>query len=328
MDLGNNNTLLTDKENILLSQASCIVFDKQNNSVKAVGNEAYSIFEKSHQDLKTIKPLRWGVISDYESANAMIQKMVSSVFSKSSRLAGFDTIISGVPFSTTEVERRALRNTLDQFRSRRSHLLFEPLAAAIGMGLNIREPDGKMIIDIGGGLTEIVVISLSGIAVFQSTKIAGDTFSEEIQDYFRRNYAMAIGLKTAERVKIEVGSVIEKLDDSPQPMLVRGKDIQLGIPVSRKIDHSEVARILDSSIVSIEESIVQTLEVCPPELAADIYSNGIYVTGGGALLRGLKIRLENKIGLPVYVDEHPLISVSKGISTTLSEPGKFKSILI
>lgn len=328
IDLGNNNTLLTDNENILLSQATCIVFDKQNNSVKAIGDEAYSIFEKSHHDLKTVKPLRGGVIADYDSATTMIHEMVAKVFSKMTRFKGFDTIISGVPFSTTEVERRALRNSLEQFRSRRSNLIFEPLAAAMGMGLDIREPEGKMIVDIGGGITEIVVISLSGIAVFQSTKTAGDTFSEEIRDYFRRSYGMAIGLKTAEQIKIGVGSVVDQLTDPPPTMLVRGKDIQEGIPISRKIDFSEVSVILNKSIISIEECIIQALEVCPPELAADIYSKGIFITGGGALLRGIKQRLERKIGLPVHVDAHPLLSVSKGISKTLHSPAKFKSILI
>ncbi|NOT74691.1 MAG: rod shape-determining protein [Cyclobacteriaceae bacterium] len=328
IDLGNDNTLLTDKENILLSQASYIVFDRENNSVKAVGNDAYTIFEKSHYNLKTVKPLVRGVIADYESASRMIREMVSKIYARSTRLRGFDTIISGVPYSTTEVERRALRDTLDQFNARKSFLLFEPLAAAMGMGLNIREPDGKMIVDIGGGITEIVVISLSGIAVFQSSRVAGDIFNEEIQDFFRRHHGMSIGLRTAEQIKIQVGAVMNDIVNPPAPMMVRGKDILEGIPVNRQTDHKEIAEVLNKSITSIEESIVQTLETCPPELAGDIYSNGIYVTGGGALLRGLKERLETTIGLKTHIDQHPLLSVTKGISKTLSDPSKFKSILV
>ncbi len=328
IDLGNNNTLLTDKENILLSQPSYIVFDKNNNSVKAVGTTAYDIYEKNHEDLKAVKPLRWGVISDYESASKMIRELVSKVHSRRTRLRGFDNIISGVPFATTEVERRALRDALDQFNSRKRHLLFEPLAAAMGMGLDIRQPDGRMIIDIGGGITEIVVISLAGIAVFSSTKVAGDSFNEDIQDHFRRERGITIGLKTAERVKIQVGSALEKISDPPEPYQVHGKDILEGIPVVRKTDHCEIARVLDKSLRSIEEDILHTLEACPPELAADIWTNGVHVTGGGALLRGLKERLESRIQLKVHIDPHPLLSVTKGISKALASPEKFKNLFI
>ncbi len=172
-------------------------------------------------------------------------------------------IVAGIPFYTTEVERRALRDAMGQFNARRTHMVYEPLAAAMGIGLNIREPDGKMLIDIGGGITEIVVISLSGIAAFQSLKVAGDTFDEEIQDHFRRNYNMAIGLKTAEQIKIKVGAVMDDLKEIPEPFQVRGKDMIEGMPVTRMINHSEVVYILEKSISSIEHSVVQTLETCP-----------------------------------------------------------------
>jgi len=270
--------------------------------------------------------MRWGVISDYDSASRMIHGMVRQVY-KRNWLAGFDRIISGVPFSTTEVERRALRDSLEQFNARKTHLLFEPLAAAIGMGLNIREPEGKMIIDIGGGITEIVVISLSGVAVFQSLKIAGDTFTEEIQDHFRRSHNLAIGWKTAEQIKFNAGAAIPALKEIPEPMLVKGKNILNGIPVVHMTDHYEIARVLDKSLQSIEQAIVQTLEVCPPELAADVYMNGIYLTGGSALLRGLADRLQHKIQLPVHLDQEPLLSVSKGISQALRDPKKFEAVL-
>lgn len=327
IDLGNNNTLLTDQNQILLSQPSFIVFDVLKHSVKAVGQEAYHIFEKNHEQLKPVKPLRWGVIADYDSASVMINELVSRVYRKN-WFNRFDRIISGVPFCTTEVERRALRDSLDQFNARNTHLLFEPLAAAVGMGLNIREPEGKMVIDMGGGITEIVVISLSGVATFQAIKVAGDTLTEEIQDYFRRAHNMAIGWKTAEHLKIQVGAATPELINPPAPVTVRGKDVMEGIPVMRKVDHREIAIVLDKSIQAIEQSIIQTLEVCPPELAADIYQNGIHLTGGSALLLGLRERLQKNIHLPVRVDEQPLLSVSKGISQALRDPKKFKAVLI
>jgi len=327
IDLGNNNTLLASADKMLLAQPSYIVFNA-NHSVKAVGEEAFEMFEKTHDELTPVKPLKGGVIADFNSASTMLREMVNRAYSTRSFLSGFDHIISGVPYYTTEVERRALRDALEQFNPRKRSLLFEPLAAAIGMDLNIQEPDGKLVIDIGGGITEIVIISLSGVAAFQSLKVAGDTFDMNIQDYFRRNYNMAIGLKTAEQIKIKIGAACEAIDPVPEMVSVKGKDMVTGIPITRRIDHREVAFILEKSIASIERSIVQTLETCPPELAADIYQNGMYLTGGGSLLRGIKDRFEKNIKLPVHLDEHPLSSVSRGVARVLANPKKFSGVLI
>ncbi|MBX2946760.1 MAG: rod shape-determining protein [Cyclobacteriaceae bacterium] len=327
IDLGNNNTLLASTDKMLLAQPSYIVFNA-NHSVKAVGEKAFEMFEKTHEELTPVKPLKGGVIADFDSASTMLREMVNRAYAKRSFLSGFDHIISGVPYYTTEVERRALRDALDQFNPRKRSLLFEPLAAAIGMGLNIQEPDGKLVIDIGGGITEIVIISLSGVAAFQSLKVAGDTFDVAIQDYFRRSYNMAIGLKTAEYIKIAVGAVWEPLEMTPETLAVKGKDMVTGIPVVRKINHREVAFILEKSISAIERGIIQTLETCPPELAADIYQNGMHLTGGGALLRGIKDRFEHTIKLPVHVDKHALSSVSKGIAGVLANPKKYAAVLI
>lgn len=328
IDLGNNNTVITNESGTLLAQPSYIVFNA-NRGVKAVGEPAFAMFEKSHEELMPVKPLKGGVIADYESATRMIQELVKQVYRKRGLfLSGFDHVISGVPYNTTEVERRALRDALEQINSKKSYLLYEPLAAALGMGLAIREPQGKLVIDIGGGITEIVVISLSGIAAFQSVKVAGDTFDENIQDHFRKNYNIAIGLKTAEQVKIQVGSVLSDLTHAPEPMMVKGKDMITGIPVTRKVGHQEVSMILEKSMTQIETAIIQTLETCPPELAADIYESGIHLTGGGSLLRGMSARLEANIKLNVCIDSDPLRSVSKGIVRTLAAPQDYRSILI
>lgn len=327
LDLGNNNTLVSDEQSILLDQPSYIVFDTKR-SVKAVGEEAYRMFEKSHRDLKPVKPMREGVIADYDSASLMIKEMVQKTSMKGSFYDGYNHIISGLPYTTTGVERRALMNALEQFNARRTNLIFEPLAAALGMGMNIQEPDGKLIADIGGGITEIVVISLSGIACFESLKVSGDTMDADIRDHFRRNYNMGIGLKTAELIKRNVGAVIDKLDDAPAPMVVKGKNLVTGIPVTRIIDHYEVRTVLERSIRAIEAGIIQTLEKCPPELAADIYNNGIHVTGGNALLRGLRERLAATLKLPVTIDDSPLFSVTKGIAQVLRAPDKHRGILL
>jgi rod shape-determining protein MreB len=326
IDLGNNNTLLIDQGGVLSSQPSFIAFDSATHSVKAIGDAAYNMYEKNHTELLPVKPLRGGVIADYESAATMIKEMVRGIYPSSWRNS-FGHIISGVPFATTEVERRALRDALDQFHARKTNLFFEPLAAATGMGLDIRTPEGKMIVDIGGGITEIVVISLSGIAVFHSSKVAGDSFTVEIQDAFRRNFNMSIGFKTAEQVKIQAGLVWPRMKEKPAPVLVRGKDIMEGIPVTRTISSSEVAEILNKPFQSIEEGIIHALEVCPPELAADIYQNGIHITGGGALLHGVRERLEYGLRLPIHIDEEPLLAVSKGIAQALRDPKKFRPVL-
>lgn len=327
IDLGNNNTVLADRNGVLMSAPSFIVFDVSTKKVKAVGDQAYDIVGKSHENLKAVQPLKWGVIADYESAREMIQELVSRTFPGRKWFRGYQEIVSGVPYVATEVERRALRDILDQFNSRKSYLVEEPLAAAIGMGLNIAEAEGKLIVDIGGGITEIVVISLSGIAVFKSIKTAGDAMTEEIRDYLRREYNLLVGWKTAEQIKMNVGAVSTDITNAPAPMIIKGKDLIEGLPVERTIGHHEVCAVLDKPFRMIEESIVHVLETCPPELASDIYGSGIHVTGGGALLRGLTERLHKTIGLPVHIDRDPLLAVSKGTSRVLRDTRGYRSIL-
>ncbi len=328
IDLGNTNTLVRDENRLLVDQPSYIVLDSNRSQVKAVGTQAFRMFEKSHGEFRPIKPLQCGVIADYDSAAKMLHALMKQAYGDKSVLNGYGHIISGVPYSTTLVERRALLNALETLHAKHTWLLFEPLAAALGMGLNIQEPDGKMVIDIGGGITEIVVISLSGIACFQSIKVAGDSMDESIRHYFRKKYNMAIGIRTAEQVKIGVGAVLADLENPPAPMAVKGKELLRGLPATRMVDHAEIASVLEKSVSSIELAIIQTLEMCPPELASDIYVNGIYVTGGNALLRGLKERLQRKLKLHVNIDDDPLLSVSKGVATVLRDPRKYKSVLV
>jgi len=293
-----------------------------------VGDEAYSMFEKTHKEFRPVKPLRGGVIADYDSAAKMLMALMTQAYGPKSLLNGYGDVISGVPYSTTHVERRALLNALESLHPRNMWLIFEPIAAALGMGLDIQQPDGKLIIDMGGGITEIVVISLSGIACFQSIKVAGDAMDESIRHYFRKAYNMEIGIKTAEQVKINVGAVLTEIENPPEPMAVKGKELLRGLPVTRTVDHREIAGVLEKSMAAIELGLIQTLETCPPELASDIYENGVFVTGGNALLRGLQERLERKLKLPVNIDVDPLLSVSKGIATVLRDPRKYRSVLI
>ncbi len=328
IDLGNNNTLLCDQSSLLLSQPSLMVVNELNNRIEAVGDQAYDMLEKTHSNLKPIKPLKGGVISDGESAKRMLKELVGKVRKPSLFPSGFKYLLSGVPYDTTPVEKRALRDALDQFSSRYTHLVHEPLAAALGLGLNIQEPEGKMVVDIGGGITEVVVISLSGIAAFQSIRVAGDALDEEIQDYFRREYNLSIGLKSAEKIKKEIGCIYGPMADRKTVAVVKGKDLMEGIPASRTINQSELTRVLEKPFRQIEECIHQSLEICPPELAADIYQSGIHVTGGNALLKGIKERFAQTFQMPVHIDPLPLLAVSKGIGQVLTAPQKFKAVLL
>ena len=328
IDLGNTNTIVSDNCRILLSQPSYIVLDPESQAVRAVGEKAYNMFEKNPESLLPVKPMKGGVIADYNSAIKMIRQMVTDIAPHRSFFSGYNDIISGIPFYATSVEQQALRDALGQFNSRRTYMVYEPLAAAMGIGLDITTPEGKMLVDIGGGITEIVIISLSGVAAFQSVKAAGDMFDVEIQDHFRKTYNMAIGIKTAEQVKIGVGAVLDKIADAPRPIQVRGKDMVRGIPMVRMIGHQEVSRILERHLVSIENAVIQTLESCPPELAADIYEGGIHITGGNALLRGMRERFEKRLNLPVHIDSQPLLSVSKGVAQVLGSTKRFESILM
>ena len=327
-DIGNNNTLLTDQHNILLSQPSVLVINELNQKVEAIGEKAFEMLEKTHTNLKSVKPLKGGVISDGESAKKMVKELVDKVGKPTLLSGGFNYLISGVPFDTTPVEKRALRDTLEQFTARHTHLVHEPLAAALGMGLNIQEPEGKFVVDIGGGITEVVVISLSGVAAFQSIRVAGDAMDEEIQDYFRRVYNLAIGLKTAEQVKKKIGCVFEPVASDDENLLVKGKDLIEGVPVSKAITQTELCRVLERPFKQIEQCIHQSLEICPPELAADIYRSGIYVTGGNAVLKGLSERMSKIFKLPVHIDPQALFSVSRGVRSILSAPTKYKAILM
>jgi rod shape-determining protein MreB len=327
IDLGNTNTLVGDQNHLLLSEPSVLVVDNENNQIEAVGEKAYKMLEKVHSHLRPIRPLKGGVISDAESAKKMVRELVRKV-SRPSLLTGFKYVISGVPFDTTPVEKRALRDTLEQFNASHIHLVHEPIAAAIGMGLNIQEPEGKLIVDIGGGITEVVVISLSGVASFQSIRIAGDDLDTEIQDYFRKTHHLAIGIKTAEEVKKRIGCVYKPIANSTERVEVKGKDIREGIPASRWIHQVELCQVLEKRFLQIESCIHQSLEMCPPELAGDIYQNGLYITGGNARLKGLQERFTHSFGLPVHIDPHSLLSVSKGVGHILSKPTQFKGVLI
>lgn len=327
IDFGNNNIILTNQDNKLWSQPSFVTLNDYNQSVRAVGKKAYDMLGKVPQNLKVINPMRGGVIADFNAASKMLSALIKKAYPTKTIFSAFNYVISGIPYATTEVERRALRDTLGQFNSSNIFLIFEPIAAALGIGLDIREPDGKFLVDIGGGITESVVISLSGIVNYRSIKTGGESFDDDIQKHFKKNHSIDIGLHMAELVKIKVGAAQELKDNEPEPFHVMGKDAITGIPRGVMVDHREIAYVLNSTLLKIEQAIIQTLEECPPELAGDIYENGIYITGGSALLRGIRDRIEAKVKIPVYQDPDALFSVANGIATLLKAPEVYRPVL-
>jgi rod shape-determining protein MreB len=329
IDLGTANTLIIQKEKIVLDEPSIIAIDKASNKVLAIGREAMQMHEKTHENIKTIRPLKDGVIADFHAAEHMIRGMIKMIDNQKRRLfPASHRMVICIPSGITEVEKRAVRDSAEHAGGKEVYMIQEPLAAAIGIGIDIEQPIGSMIVDIGGGTTEIAVIALSGIVADQSIRIAGDTFNKDILDYMRRQHNLLIGERSAEKIKIEVGSALTELDEAPDDYEIRGRDLMTGIPKVIKISYSEIAFAIDKSVSKIEEAVLRALEISPPELSADIYDNGIHLTGGGALLRGLDKRLALKTKLPIHVAEDPLRAVVRGTGIALKNLGSFKAVLM
>ena len=329
IDLGTANTLIIHNDKVVINSPSIVAIDRTTNKIIAIGEEAKSMQGKTHENIKTIRPLKDGVIADFDASEKMISELIRSIPTLKKRwFSPSLTLVICIPSGITEVEMRAVRESAERVNGKEVHLIHEPMAAAIGIGIDIVKPKGNMVVDIGGGTTEIAVIALSGIVCEKSLKVAGDVLTNDIVYYMRSKHNLYIGDRTAEKIKIEVGSVSESLDDPPEYMHVQGRDLVTGKPKEKIISYTEVAKAIDKSVIRIEDAIMETLSQTPPELAADIYNTGIYLAGGGALLRGLDERLSKKTDLPVYIAEDPLQAVVRGTGIALKNLDKFKSVLI
>lgn len=326
VDLGTANTLIMQNDEIVIDEPSIVAVNRMTNEVIAVGYKAMQMHEKTHENIKTIRPLKDGVIADFQAAEYLIEGLINMIGEKRRFFTHLKMVIC-IPSGITEVEKRAVLDSADHVDSKETYLIHEPMAAALGIGLDVEEPVGNMIIDIGGGTTEIAVIALSGIVSDQSIRTAGDEFTNDIIDYMKRKHNLLIGERTAEQIKINVGAASVELENPPEKYAVNGRDLLTGIPKQVFTNHREVAEAVDKSITKIEEAVLKALEYTPPELASDIYKTGIWLTGGGALLRGLAKRMTKKVKLTVQVADDPLRAVVRGTGLALKNSDRYTFLI-
>jgi rod shape-determining protein MreB len=327
IDLGTANTLIIHNDKVVVDEPSIVAMDVKSGKVIAIGKEALLMEGKTPSRIETIRPLKDGVIADFYAAEEMIRGMIKKITQKKNLIKPSLRMVICIPSGITEVEKRAVKDSAEHAGGKEVYLIHEPMAAAIGIGIDVEEPNGNMVIDIGGGTSEIAVISLGGIVCDKSIRVAGDDFNSDIEEYMRRQHNMMVGTRTAERIKIEVGAALSELDNPPAEFKVHGRDLKTGIPKEQAISYSEIAYALDKSLSKIEAAVLSALEMTPPELSADIYKTGIYLTGGGALLRGLDKRISLKTKLPVHVAEDPLRAVARGTGIALKNIDRFTFLL-
>ena len=317
IDLGTANTLIIHNDKVVVDEPSIVAMERSTGKVLAVGKQAQQMHGKTHEEIKTIRPLKDGVIADFHAAEHMIRGMIKMIPSKNRLFTPSLKMVICIPSGITEVEKRAVRDSAEHAGAKDVYLIHEPMAAAIGIGIDVEEPMGNMVIDIGGGTSEIAVIALGGIVCDKSIRVAGDEFTSDIEEYMRRQHNILIGDRTAEQIKIAVGAASMEIDNPPEDYPVHGRDLMTGIPKEIKVTYLEIAQALDKSIAKIEEAILSALEMTPPELSADIYKTGIYLAGGGAMLRGLDKRIEQKTKLPIHIADDPLRAVARGTGIAL-----------
>jgi len=327
IDLGTANTLIIHHDKVVVDEPSIVARDIQTNEIVAIGTRAQQMQGKTHKKIETIRPLKDGVIADFQSSEQMIRGFIKMIPRKRSLFSPTLKMVICIPSGVTEVEKRAVIDSAEHAGAKEVFLIHEPMAAAIGIGIDVLEPNGNMVIDIGGGTTEIAVISLGGIVTEKSIRIAGDEFTDNIKNYMKTRHNIAIGDTTAERIKINVGSALTELDEPPANYPVHGRDLMTGIPKEIVVTYKEIAVAMNNSIEQIEEAIMSALFQTPPELSADIYNTGLYLTGGGSMLRGLDKRISLKTKLPVYVAEDPLRAVARGTGIALKNIEKFPFLI-
>jgi rod shape-determining protein MreB len=327
MDLGTANTIILCNGKIVVDEPSVVALDDRSDKIVAIGKQAQLMEGKTPAKIKTIRPLRDGVIADFNAAEQMIRGLIKLVNTKNHFFSPSLRIVVCIPSGSTEVEIRAVRDSAEHAGGRDVYMIYEPMAAAIGIGLDVEAPDGNMVVDIGGGTTEIAIISLGGIVSNKSIRIAGDDLTQDIIEYMGRQHNMRVGERTAELIKINVGSALVNLEEPPEDYVVYGPNRMTALPMEVPVSYQEIAHCLDKSVSKIEMAVLSALEATPPELYADIVRNGIYLAGGGALLKGLDKRLSDKINIAFHIADDPLHAVARGTGVALKNIHKFNFLI-
>lgn len=325
MDLGTSNILLTIKgKGIVLNEPAVVAIKRQTGEIVATGHEAKEMLGRTPEQIRAVRPMKDGVIADFTATGLMVKNIITKVCKRYN--CGRPRVVVGVPSGITEVEERAVEEAVTQAGAREVFLIEEPMAAAIGAGLDVAEPTGNMVVDIGGGTTEVAVISLGGIVVSDSIKIAGDTIDEEIINYIKNNLNLAVGYTTAEQVKLELGCAMPLVTE--KSLEIRGRDLTTGLPENKIVTSEQVQQAMAPSIEKIIDLVKTTLEKTPPELASDIVERGIILTGGGALIKNIDMLISQRTEIPVYIADRPLDCVANGTSKTIEDMDKLRTALI
>ena len=327
IDLGTANTLIIYNGKVVVDEPSIIALELQTGKVKAIGTEAKKMDGRVHPNIKTIRPLKDGVIADFKATELMLRGLIKKVRTTSSMFSPSLRMVICIPSGSTNVEIRAVRDSAEHAGARDVYMIFEPMAAALGAGLDVEAPEGNMVIDIGGGTSEIACISLGGIVCSESINVAGDVFTTDIQNYVRQQHNIRIGERTAEEIKHAIGAAISDLDEEPEDFVLTGPNMLTALPQTVTLSYNEIAYALEKSLVKLDAALMTVLETMPPELHADIVKNGIYLAGGGALIKGLDKRLSNKSGLPVHIAEDPLRAIARGTSIAMKNVDKFSFLM-
>ena len=327
IDLGTANTLIIYNGKVVVDEPSIVALDVHTGKVMAIGQQARQMHEKTNPNIKTIRPLKEGVIADFNATELMLRGLIKKVRTSNSMFAPSLRMVICIPSGSTNVEIRAVRDSAEHAGARDVYMIFEPMAAALGAGLDVEAPEGNMIIDIGGGTSEIACISLGGIVCSESINVAGDVFTEDIKNYVRQQHNIRIGERTAEEIKLAIGAAIPELEEEPEDFLLTGPNLLTSLPQTVTLSYNEIAYALEKSLVKLDAALMKVLETMPPELYSDIVKNGIYLAGGGALIKGLDKRLSNKCGLPFHIAEDPLRAIARGTGIAMKNHDKFSFLM-
>ena len=327
IDLGTANTLIIYNGKVVVDEPSIVALDAHTGKVMAIGDQARQMQGRENPNIKTIRPLKAGVIADFNATELMLRGMIKKVRTTSSMFSPSLRMVICIPSGSTNVEIRAVRDSAEHAGGRDVYMIFEPMAAALGAGLDVEAPEGNMIIDIGGGTSEIAYISLGGIVCSESINIAGDVFTEDIKNYVRQQHNIRIGERTAEAIKCAIGAAVPELEDEPEDFVITGPNILTSLPQTVTLSYNEIAYALEKSLVKLDAALMKVLETMPPELYADIVKKGVYLAGGGALIKGLDKRLSNKSGLPFHIAEDPLRAIARGTGIAMKNIDKFSFLM-